>query len=67
MYFFVTKQFICSERELVDEENLYDSVPSEEKEGIYGAVVGFKKPLSLTKATVRALCLFHFSYFSFST
>ena len=68
----------CSERELVDEEeNLYDTVPREEKEeGIYGTVVGMKKPLSPPKvrhfasqflADAARICLFRFVKCSIGT
>ena len=38
---------------LADEDNLYDSVPDEEKEeGVYGTIVGVKKS-SLTKVSFQ--------------
>jgi len=43
---------VHSERELADEEELYDSVAEDKEEGIYGSLIAAKPPVSPSKVKI---------------
>ena len=55
IYYIYDECYNYSERDLIDEEDLYDCVTFEEneEEGIYGSLIGLKREPSVVEPTVK--------------